>query len=112
MTASYPIEGAGIKCVVCGARPFAAEWGLPPELECFDLVKRGGKWGCPKHRAATKPLRPPPEDKAETLLHQLRSVIETMEADFIQDDRAAFAEVDGKQKAEAFDLIDRIAALI
>jgi hypothetical protein len=47
-------EGAGIKCSTCGARPFAAEWGLPPELESFDLRKIDDLWFCASHRKRTK----------------------------------------------------------
>jgi hypothetical protein len=53
------IEGAGIKCCVCGARPFAAELGPAGAREDFDLLRltaKGrpaespeGEWRCSKH---------------------------------------------------------------
>jgi hypothetical protein len=45
-----PTEGVGIKCVVCGARPFADCWPEKPR-ETFDLLKIDGEWRCKLHRA-------------------------------------------------------------
>jgi hypothetical protein len=46
-----PIEGAGIKCSVCGARPFP---GFPSDApDCrqdFDLMKIGNEWFCSQHQ--------------------------------------------------------------
>jgi hypothetical protein len=54
-----PTEGAGIKCVVCGARPYP-ELSATPVRQDFDLVKltdkglpagqgETGEWRCSKH---------------------------------------------------------------
>ena len=48
-----PVEGDGIQCVECGARPFADCWPEKPR-ETFDLLKIAGKWRCELHRGARR----------------------------------------------------------
>jgi hypothetical protein len=72
-TGVHPVEGAGIRCHVCGARPFAAAWGLPQELECFDLVNGvDDLWGCPAHRVK--------REKAKSTHDQLAAVLEKLKS--------------------------------
>ena len=55
-------EGAKIACVVCGARPWPAEFGHPEARSTFDLIRLDtegrpsespapGNWYCERHRA-------------------------------------------------------------
>jgi hypothetical protein len=46
-----PTEGAGIKCSVCGARPYPVfESDSAGTRADFDLMKIGGEWLCSHHR--------------------------------------------------------------
>jgi hypothetical protein len=99
---AHPVEGAGIKCHVCGARPFAADWGLPESLETYDLRKNGDRWECPQHRTP-RPKRET-RNKPDALLDKLTDVVSGMGVQFIRNT----AEVDEEEQAEALELIDRI----
>jgi hypothetical protein len=55
-----PTEGAGIKCAVCGTRPFAAEFGPEGTRSDFNLLRltakglpagegEAGEWRCSMH---------------------------------------------------------------
>jgi hypothetical protein len=104
-----PTEGAGLKCHVCGARPFAAAFGLPPDLESFDLVKVGDKWGCPRHRPA-RPKSGRSGSKSE-VLDELAETIANLDADIAEDILGEkFAQVDEKGLEKALKLIASIRA--
>jgi hypothetical protein len=106
----FPTEGARIACPICGARPFAADWGLPSDLDCFDLIKVGDKWGCPKHRAPRSRLvaSDRTESEAETLLGELADLIARMDVQIDEGEAA----IDEEQRAQALDLVSRIGALV
>jgi hypothetical protein len=82
-------EGAHIACCVCGARPYP-ELALPQAVpECFDLIKIGDKWGCPKHRPV-KAQRAPEKgvDKISAAVEALaRYVARAFKGDVIPADR-------------------------
>jgi hypothetical protein len=115
-----PTEGAGIKCHVCGARPFATAWGLDPALDCFDLIKVGDLWGCPKHRVRkVKPVSKEveeDEEEAKELLEAREAGIEETLLDELADIIGDMGvQVTGKtvginerQRTAALDLINRI----
>jgi hypothetical protein len=103
-----PSEGAGVKCHSCGSRPFAAAWGLPLSLECFDLIKANGKWGCPAHRVA-KPKRADSTGGAEALLNELAEVIDNLDVEIIEDSLdEGSAQISEKGRERALKLVANI----
>jgi hypothetical protein len=49
MSTTNSNEGAGIKCCVCGARPYP-ELSLPEVVpQTYDLMKIRGRWRCSQH---------------------------------------------------------------
>jgi hypothetical protein len=110
---SFPTEGAGIACHVCGARPFAEDWGLPAALDCHDLIKSGDKWSCPQHRvrAPTSVQSSRVESEVEPLLRELAGLVANMSAVIDEDDDEngeVFAAVDEDEREVALDLINRV----
>jgi hypothetical protein len=101
LKASGATEGASIRCATCGRRPFASSWGLPPQLECFDLIKVGGVWGCPQHRAVAVETpcvnEPKSKDEIDTLLITISHMVDALDV----------AEADEQARDAILNLIDK-----
>jgi hypothetical protein len=92
--------GANIACAVCSARSFAAEWGLPPELETFDLRKGDdGLWRCSKHRQVKVVEATSHADKKLSARLADARCVETALIEL-------FDLVDGEDRAEAGQLLE------
>jgi hypothetical protein len=112
-----PNEGAGIKCVECGARPYP-EIALPEIVrQDFDLRKIGDEWRCSQHRKIKKVKGD--GDEAETPSKGKKSLSRINAVDDLESAlgklshhiaNAGFEDVEDESVADA--LVDEAQALL